>query len=43
MDFDKIFTNFNKKVELFNSHFAPQCTPNNNSSVLPPLEYKTNR
>ena len=25
-----------------NSHFASQCTPINNSSVLPPLEYKTN-
>ena len=30
-------------MELFNSHFASQCTPNNNLSVLPPLEYKTNR
>ena len=28
------------KVELFNSHFASQCTPFNNSSVLPLLEYK---
>ena len=27
---------------LFNSHFASQCPPVNNSSVLPSLEYKTN-
>ena len=39
---DKITSNFDKKAELFNSHFASQCTPINNSSVLPPLEYKTN-
>ena len=38
----KIISNFDKKVKLFNSHFAPQCPPINNSSVLPPLEYKTN-
>ena len=38
----KIIFNFDKKVELFDSHFASQCTPINNSSVLPPLEYETN-
>ena len=38
----KIISNFEKKGELFNSHLASQCTPINNSSVLPPLEYKTN-
>ena len=38
----KIISNFDKNAELFNSHFASQCTPGNNSSVLPPLEYKTN-
>ena len=38
----KIISNFEKKAELFNSHFASQCAPINNSSVLPPLEYKTN-
>ena len=37
----KIISNFYKKEELFNSLFAYQCTPINNSSVLPPLEYKT--
>ena len=26
---------------MFNSHFASQCTSINNSSVLPPLKYKT--
>ena len=29
-------------MELFNSQFASQCPPVNSSSVLPPLEYKTN-
>ena len=38
----KIISNFEKKAELFNLHFASQCTPINNSSVLLPLEYKTN-
>ena len=38
----KIISSFEKKAELFNLHFASQCTPINNSSVLPPLEYKTN-
>ena len=31
----KIISNF----ELFKSDFISQCTPINNSSVLPPLEY----
>ena len=39
---DKIISNFDKKAELFNSHFSFQYTPVSNSSVLPPLEYKTN-
>ena len=38
-----IISNFKKNAELFNSHFASQCTPIKNKSVLPPLEYKTNR
>ena len=29
-------------MKLFNSHFASQCNPVNNSSVPPLLEYKTN-
>ena len=37
-----IISNFKKNAGLFNSHFASQCTPINNKSVLPPLEYKTN-
>ena len=37
-----IISNFKKNAELFNSHFASQCTPIKNKSVLPPLEYKTN-
>ena len=38
----KTISNFGKKAEFFNSHFASYCTSINNSSVLPPLEYKTN-
>ena len=38
----KIILNLEKKAELFNSHFASQCTRINNSSVLPLLEYKAN-
>ena len=36
-------TNICEKVMLFNSYFANQCTLNNNTSVLPPFEYKVNR
>ena len=32
---NKFITNFKKKVELFNTFFANQCTVMNNSSVLP--------
>ena len=39
---DKTISNSDKKGELFNSHFASQCTPINNSSVLPSWEYKNN-
>ena len=38
----KIISNFEKKSDFFNSRFASQRTPINNSSVLPRLEYKTN-
>ena len=38
----KIIFNFEKKAELFNSHFVPQRTPINNSSVLLPSQCKTN-
>ena len=33
-------TNVCEKVTLFNTFFADQCTPINNSSTLPPFEYK---
>ena len=35
-------TNVNEKITLFNTFFAEQCTPINNSSTLPPFEYKVN-
>ena len=35
-------TNVYEKITLFNTFFAEQCTPINNSSTLPPFEYKVN-
>ena len=35
-------TNFQEKASLFNSYFAEQCTPLQNSSCLPRLIFKTN-
>ena len=35
-------TNVYKKITLFNTFFADQCTRINNSSTLPPFEYKVN-
>ena len=35
-------TNICDTVTLFNSYFANQCTLINNTSVLPPFEYKVN-
>ena len=35
-------TNIYEKITLFNTFFADQCTPINNSSTLPPFEYKVN-
>ena len=35
-------TNVYEKITLFNNFFADQCTPINNSSTLPPFEYKVN-
>ena len=35
-------TNVCEKITLFNTIFADQCTPINNSSTLPPFEYKVN-
>ena len=39
---DKLMSNFKKKAELFNSHFAAQCTVVNNTSALPDLQLRTN-
>ena len=35
-------TNICEKITLFNTFFADQCIPINNSSTLPPFEYKIN-
>ena len=35
-------TNVFEKITLFNNFLADQCTPINNSSTLPPFEYKVN-
>ena len=35
-------TNFQEKASIFNSYFAEQCTPLQNSSCLPRLVFKTN-
>ena len=35
-------TNIYEIITLFNTFFADQCTPINNSSILPPFEYKIN-
>ena len=40
---NECITDFIRKVELFNSFFANQCSLINNNSQLPPtLSYKTN-
>ena len=36
----KLISDFEKKVKLLSSHFAPQCSLVKNSSTLPNLEYK---
>ena len=41
----KLISNFKKKAELFNSHFAVQCTVvnnTNNTNALPGLQLRTN-
>ena len=38
----KTISNFERKAKPLNSHFVSKCTQVNNSSVLQPLEYKTN-
>ena len=37
----KIISDFQKKAELFNNHFASQCSLVKNASTLPTLEFKT--
>ena len=37
----EVVSDFSTKAELFNEYFASQCTPLNNSSMLPPFSYKT--
>ena len=37
----ELISNFGKKAELFNNHFASQCSLVKNASTLPSLEYKT--
>ena len=40
---NKLVSNFHKKAELFNRHFAEQCTLVQNTSTLPVFNYKTNK
>ena len=39
----KLVFNFKIKFELFNSHFAVQCTPVKNAISLPRLKYRTDK
>ena len=39
----KLISDFKKKAELFNNHFATQCSLIKNVSTLPNLEYKTDK
>ena len=36
----KLVSDFKVKTELFNSHFAGQCTPVKNASTLPKFKYE---
>ena len=38
----KLVSDF-KITELFNSHFAVQCTPVKNASALPKFKYRTDK
>ena len=40
---NKLASDFHKKAELFNRHFAEQCTLVQNTSTLPVLNFKTNK
>ena len=37
----KLVSDFKKRSEIFNSHFAFQCTPVKNASTLPRFKYRT--
>ena len=39
---NKLASDFHKKAELFNRHFAEQCTLVQNTSTLPVFNFKTN-
>ena len=39
----KLVSGFKIKTELFNSHFAAQCTPVKNASALPKFKYRTDK
>ena len=39
----KLVSDFKIKYELFNSHFAAQCTPVKNASTLPKFKYRTDK
>ena len=39
----KLVSDFKVKTELFNSHFAGQCTPVKNPSTLPKFKYRTDK
>ena len=40
---NKLVSDFHKKAELFNRHFAEQCTLVQNTSTLPVFNFKTNK
>ena len=39
----KLVSDFKIKSELFNSHFATQCTPVKSGSTLPKFKYRTEK
>ena len=39
----KLLSDFKIKTEIFNSHFAAQCTPVKNASALPKFKYRTDK
>ena len=39
----KLVSNFKIKSDLFNSHFASQCTAVKNASTLPKFKYRTDK